>query len=66
MIRVPCEADIACSAERIFDLIIDFRGQDRWLSRSSVFRGTVAISANPVTVGATYRESGPLGVRKSR
>jgi hypothetical protein len=63
MIRIPSEADIACSAERIFDLIIDLRGQDRWLSRSSAFRGTVDISANPVTLGTTYREPGPLGVR---
>jgi hypothetical protein len=63
MIRLSSEADIACSAERIFDLIIDFRGQDRWLSRSSAFHGTVDISANPVTVGTTYREPGPFGVR---
>jgi hypothetical protein len=63
MIRLPSEADISCSAERIFDLIVDFRGQDRWLGRSSAFRGTVDISANPVTLGTTYREPGPFGVR---
>jgi hypothetical protein len=27
--EIPCEADIRCSAEKIFDLITDFRGQDR-------------------------------------
>jgi uncharacterized protein YndB with AHSA1/START domain len=63
MIRILSEADIACSAERIFDLIADFRGQDRWLGRSSAFHGTVDISANPVTLGTTYREPGPFGVR---
>lgn len=63
MIRIPSEADIACSAERICDLILDFRGQDRWLSRSSAFHGTVDISSNPVTLGTTYREPGPFGVR---
>ena len=62
-VEMPAEADIHCSAERIFDLIVDFRGQDRWLTKSSAFRGTVDVSSNPVTLGATYREPGPLGVR---
>jgi hypothetical protein len=47
MIELPSEADIVCSAETIFDLIIDLRGQDRWLTKSSAFRGTSDISANP-------------------
>jgi uncharacterized protein YndB with AHSA1/START domain len=63
MIEIPSEADIRCSAEKIFDLIIDLRGQDRWLTRSSAFRGTSEISSNPVTLGTTYREPGPIGVR---
>jgi hypothetical protein len=29
-----------------------------------VFRGTSEISSNPVTLGTTYREPGPAGVRK--
>ena len=57
------EADIHCSAERVFDTILDFEGQERWLGKSSAFRGTTAISSNPAVVGTTYREPGPLGVR---
>ena len=61
--EIPSEADIHCSAEKIFDVIIDFRGQDRWLTKSSSFHGTSEISSNPVTLGTTYREPGPFGVR---
>jgi uncharacterized protein YndB with AHSA1/START domain len=60
---IPAQADIACPAETIFDLIVDLRGQDRWLSTSSAFRGTQSISENPARLGTTYREPGPLGVR---
>ena len=28
---IPAEADICCPAEKVFDVITDFRGQDRWL-----------------------------------
>ena len=62
-IELPCEADIHCAADTIFDLIVDFRGQERWLGKSSSFRGTREISTNPVVLGTTYREPGPLGVR---
>jgi uncharacterized protein YndB with AHSA1/START domain len=62
-VELPCEAEITCSAERIFDLIVDLRGQERWLGTSSSFRGTHEISSNPVVLGSTYREPGPLGVR---
>jgi uncharacterized protein YndB with AHSA1/START domain len=61
--EIPAQADIGCPAETIFDLITDFKGQDRWLTTSSAFRGTTAISSNPVVLGTTYREPGPLGVR---
>src|SRR5258708_19687833 len=61
--EIPSEADINCAAEKIFDVIIDFRGQDRWLPKSSAFHGTSKISTNPVTLGTTYREPGPFGVR---
>ncbi len=63
MIEIPSGADIQCPAEKIFDVIIDFRGQDRWLTESSAFHGTSEISSNPVTLGTTYREPGPFGVR---
>ena len=63
MIEIPSEAHVQRSAETIFDVIVNFRGQDRWLTKSSVFRGTTDISSDPVTLGTTYRESGPPGVR---
>lgn len=63
MIDIPAEAVIHCSAEQVFDVITDFRGQDRWLAPSSAFHGTTDISSDPVTLGTTYREPGPLGVR---
>jgi hypothetical protein len=63
MIDIVSEADVQCDAERIFDLIIDLRGQDRWLSQSAAFRGTADISSNPVALGTTFRESSPFGVR---
>jgi hypothetical protein len=47
-------------------MIIDFRGQDRWLPRSSAFRGTTEMSSDPVALGTTYREPGLLGVRNGR
>jgi hypothetical protein len=37
-------------------VIIDFRGPDRWLTKSSAFRGASEISSNPVTLGTTYCE----------
>jgi uncharacterized protein YndB with AHSA1/START domain len=63
MIDIPSEVVIHCSAERIFDVIVDFRGQDRWLPTSSAFHGTTQVSSDPVTLGTTYREPGPFGVR---
>jgi uncharacterized protein YndB with AHSA1/START domain len=63
MTHIRCEADITCPAEKIFDTITDLRGQGRWLARSSAFHGTTDISSNPVTLGTTYREPGPFGVR---
>ena len=63
LVEMSSDADIHCRTETIFDLITDFRGQDRWLGESSAFRGTDQISSNPVTLGTTYREPGPFGVR---
>ena len=62
-IEIPCEAEIHSDAERIFDLITDLRGQDRWLSKSASFKGTTEISENPVTLGTTYVEREPMGIR---
>jgi uncharacterized protein YndB with AHSA1/START domain len=66
MTEIAAEADIRSPAEKIFDLIIDFRGQDRWLTPSSAYHGTLEISSDPVTLGTTYREPGPFGVRHGR
>ncbi|MGD1065456.1 MAG: SRPBCC family protein [Vulcanimicrobiaceae bacterium] len=63
MIELPCEAEIECSAERVFDLITDMHGQSRWLPHSPAFRGTADLSANPVVLGTTYREPSLFGTR---
>jgi uncharacterized protein YndB with AHSA1/START domain len=60
---IPAQANIHCPAETIFDVITDFKGQDRWLTASSAFHGTTQISSDPVTMGTTYTEPGPFGVR---
>lgn len=66
MTEIAAEADIRSPAEKIFELIIDFRGQDRWLTPSSAYHGTLEVSSDPVTLGTTYREPGPFGVRHGR
>ena len=66
MIALHWETEIRGSAERIFALLADLRGYDRWLPGSSAFRGTNSISAGPIGVGTTYVEPGPLGVRHGR
>ncbi len=63
MVELPAAADIRCSAETIFELIIDFPGQARWLTKSSAFHGTNEVSSGPVGLGTTYTEPGPFGVR---
>lgn len=65
-LTIALEAEIGCSAARIFDVITDVRGQDRWLGRSVTFRGTVDVSDNPVRLGSTYREPSIQGVRHGR
>jgi uncharacterized protein YndB with AHSA1/START domain len=65
-VELPSEADIHCGAGTIFDLITDFDGQNRWLKKSSAFRGTDGPSQNPAVLGTTYHEPGPLGVRHGR
>ncbi len=63
IVEIPLQAEVQCSVERIFEVIADLNGQDRWLDRSTVFRGTVDVSDNPVRLGSTYREPSPQGVR---
>ena len=63
IVEIPLQAEVKCAAERIFEVIADLNGQDRWLARSTVFRGTVDVSDNAVRLGSTYRELSPQGVR---
>jgi hypothetical protein len=63
MSEIQLEAHVHCSPEALFDVIIDLRGQGRWLPESSAFHGTREISSDPVAVGTTYHEPGPFGVR---
>lgn len=65
-ITIPLEAEIGCTADTVFDVITDVRGQDRWLGRSVTFRGTVDVSDSPVRLGSTYREPSLQGVRRGR
>jgi len=65
-IEIPCEAEIRCDDDRIFDLITDLRGQEEWLSKSASFRGTTEVSENPVKLGTTYVEREPMGVRRGQ
>jgi uncharacterized protein YndB with AHSA1/START domain len=63
MTELKLDADVGFPAEKVFDLITDFGGQERWLAPSSSFRGTTVISPGPVAFGTKYRESEPFGVR---
>ena len=62
-LELQFDEDIRCPPEELFDVIVDLRAQDRWLGKSSAFRGTEQISHGPVTLGTAYREPGPLAVR---
>jgi uncharacterized protein YndB with AHSA1/START domain len=60
------ELDIACPPDRVFAVLADFDGQERWLARSAAWKGTVEVSENPVRLGTTYREPTPQGDRIGR
>jgi len=63
MVEIKTETEIDRPAETVFDVIVDFRGQHRWLTNSSVYRGTTVHTDGAVAVGTTYRESAPTGDR---
>ncbi len=63
MIELLWETDIRASAEQVFSLLAELRDYDRWLPRSSAFKGTTDISDGPIAAGTTYVESAPLGTR---
>lgn len=66
MIALEFRAEIQASAERVFALIADLRGYDRWLPRSWAWRGASHISPGPIRVGTTWVEPAPFGVRHGR
>ena len=63
MTEIHEETVIDAPIEEIFAAIVDFRGYDRWLVKSSVFEGITEISADPIALGTTWSERGPNGVR---
>ena len=63
MIEIQYEAEVHCTAEKVFDVILDLRGYDRWLAASKGYGGITDISSDPVTLGTTYVEPGRKGVR---
>jgi uncharacterized protein YndB with AHSA1/START domain len=63
MARIELHQDVGATRERVFELFADLHGYGRWLAPSGEYRGTSEISAPPVRVGTTYRESSPSGVR---
>jgi len=63
MIELRFETDIRASADRVFSLMADLRDYDRWLPKSTSFRGTTKISDGPIGVGTTYVEPSLLGTR---
>jgi uncharacterized protein YndB with AHSA1/START domain len=66
VIALRFETEIQANAERIFALLADLNGYDRWLPRSWAWRGTSHISHGPTRLGTTYVEPGPFGVRHGR
>lgn len=66
MIALRFKAEIQASAERVFALLADLGGYDRWLPRSWAWRGASHISAGPTRVGTTWVEPAPFGVRHGR
>lgn len=63
MVTIVLVTDIPAPAETVFDVLVDLRGYDRWLSRSADYAGTTEVSADPVAAGTTYTEPSRLGVR---
>src|SRR2546430_626964 len=64
MITIEQEIQAESAAETIFTAIIDLRGYGRWLAPSKAYAGTTEISSDPITLGTTYIEPGPTGVRR--
>jgi len=63
MITIEQEIAVDAPAGTVFAAVVDLRGYGRWLIPSKAYAGTVEISSDPVTLGTTYVENGPSGVR---
>ena len=63
-IELRSQTDVHASADVIFGALADLRGYDRWLDRSKSFPGISEISPGQITVGTTYVEPDPRGVRR--
>jgi uncharacterized protein YndB with AHSA1/START domain len=64
VVTIVLVTDIPAPAETVFDVLVDLRGYDRWLSTSADYAGTTEISTDPVAAGTTYVEPSRLGVRR--
>jgi uncharacterized protein YndB with AHSA1/START domain len=63
LIEFRFERLIRADAGFVFALLADLRDYDRWLPRSTAFRGTSRISEGLIGIGTTYIEESPFGVR---
>jgi len=63
MARFHFESEMHSTAERVFAAIVDLRGYHRWLTPSKSFGETTDLSSDPITLGTTFLDSGPGGVR---
>ncbi len=66
MIESEYEIEVRCSAETLFDVIVDLHGYDRWLATSKALLGITDISSDPVALGTTYIESSSTGVHHGK
>ena len=64
MPQIERHVDIEATPEAVFDLICDLHAYDRWLPSAGDYDGTSEISPPPVTVGTTYVEHSPRGIRR--
>jgi uncharacterized protein YndB with AHSA1/START domain len=63
MVTIEQEIHVASAAATVFAAIIDLPGYSRWLATSKAYPGTTEISSDPITLGTTYVEATPTGIR---
>lgn len=62
-ITLVFQAIVERPPDLVFDILSDLRRYGDWLPHSNVFKGTTAISDDPIRVGTTYVEISPWGIR---